>query len=77
MVLTNDYYVIDSKTNTKLAKELIQFLTDHGEGADIWNILDAFRGKYTSWEIKQTVMQLVSARIVCLTSDTTLKLQKS
>ena len=77
MVLTNDYYVIESKTNTKLAKELIGYLTEHGDGANIRDILDAYRGKYTSWEIKQTVMQLVSARIVRLTSDTTLKLQTS
>ena len=77
MVLTNDYYQIDSKTNTVLANELLQYLATHPVGTDIREILNFFGGKYTNWEIKKTVMQLISAQKIRLASDTTLKIRDS
>ena len=74
MVLTSDYYLIENKTKSTLAKELINYLERH-DGVCISDLLYFFGNEYSNWEIKQTVMQLVSVGKVKLTSDFMLMLQ--
>jgi uncharacterized protein YpbB len=75
MVLTNEYYIIDAKTDTELALKIINYIKKH-QGTNIRDILNKFGTDQSNWEIKETVMQLISSGNIELSSDATLKFQE-